>query len=401
MASKLFYQDPYIQTFRTEIVNQRQDEQGNWYVVLKETAFYPTGGGQPYDTGTLNGIKVTAVEEINGEIRHYLEQPMSNLADPVFGQIDWDRRFDHMQQHAGQHILSAAFEELFQIKTVSFHLGSEVLTIDLDTPELTEKIALQAERLANQIILENRPIETKWLTEEEVKKYPLRKELSVTDNIRLVIIPEFDYNGCGGTHPSSTGQVGSIKILKWETQRKKIRVQFVCGNRVLKQLHIKQNVLIELTQILNAPEIKAAEAASRLLEKNKELEKDLGEAQDQLLQFEAVQLLGETQTIGGNIMITKVFLNRPLKELQNMARLITEKNSEVIVVFVSKNEQQLQFVSASGGEVVLDLRRVGKEVFPLINGKGGGNSSFIQGGGEALLSPEDFIHKVLEKIREY
>ncbi|WP_313897576.1 alanyl-tRNA editing protein [Bacillus litorisediminis] len=161
------------------------------------------------------------MEDREGEIRHYLEKPIPDISQPVIGQIDWDRRFDHMQQHAGQHILSAAFEELFHMKTVSFHLGTEVLTIDLDTSELTEDIALQAENLANQIILENRPIETKWVTEEEAKKYRLRKELSVTDQIRLVIIPDFDYNGCGGTHPSSTGQVGSIKILNWEKQRKK------------------------------------------------------------------------------------------------------------------------------------------------------------------------------------
>ncbi|HWO75327.1 MAG TPA: DHHA1 domain-containing protein [Bacillus sp. (in: firmicutes)] len=340
------------------------------------------------------------MEDREGEIRHYLEKPIPDISQPVIGQIDWDRRFDHMQQHAGQHILSAAFEELFHMKTVSFHLGTEVLTIDLDTSELTEDIALQAENLANQIILENRPIETKWVTEEEAKKYRLRKELSVTDQIRLVIIPDFDYNGCGGTHPSSTGQVGSIKILNWEKQRKKIRVQFVCGNSVLKQLHKKQKVLNELSQILNASEWQAVEAARRLLDKNKELEKSLGQAQELLIHQEAIQLLEETKSVAGNTVITKAFINRPLKELQNMARLIAEKNREVIVVLTAKNQHQLQMVCACGSEGKLDLKQLGKEVFPLINGKGGGNSSFIQGGGETYLSQEEFIDMVLEKIRQ-
>ena len=399
MGTKLFYLDPYIQSFKTEMVKQQQDKQGNWYVLLQETSFYPTGGGQPNDTGSLNDIKVIGVEEIGGEIRHYLEQPLPGITKAVVGLIDWERRFDHMQQHAGQHILSAAFEELFQLKTVSFHLGAEISTIDLETEDLPEDIACQAESLANQIILENRPIETKWVTADEVKQYPLRKELSVTENIRLVIIPDFDYNGCGGTHPSSTSQVGSIKILKWETQRKKIRLQFVCGTRVLKQLHIKQKVLNELSQILHTPEQKTAEAAARLLEKNKELDKNLGQMQQLLMEQEAIQLLGETKTALGNTVITKAFANRPLKELQFMGRYIAEKNNEAIVVLVSSNDQQLQFVLACGSQVGIDLKQVGKKIFPLINGKGGGNPSFIQGGGEALLHSEAFIEKVLENLK--
>lgn len=248
-------------------------------------------GGQPHDTGTLNHIKVVNVEEINGEIRHFVEKPISEQNIDVTGVIDWERRFDHMQQHSGQHILSAAFEELFGYRTVSFHLGKEVLTIDLDIEELSEQKAMEAEKLANQIILENRPIETKWVTERELSKYPLRKQPSVTENIRLVIIPDFDYNGCGGTHPHSTGQVGAIKILDWERQRKRIRVQFVCGNRVLKQLGKKQKVIRELNALLNASEEEIITAASRLLDHAKETEKSLEEARENLLHYEAKELL--------------------------------------------------------------------------------------------------------------
>lgn len=138
MESKLYYQNAYIQTFSTRVVRQAEDEVGNSYIVLEQTAFFPTGGGQPHDVGTINDRRVLNAEEIQGEIRHYLEEPLLVTAKDIVGSINWNRRFDHMQQHAGQHILSAAFEQLFHYKTVSFHLGREILTIDLDTENLSE-----------------------------------------------------------------------------------------------------------------------------------------------------------------------------------------------------------------------------------------------------------------------
>ena len=156
MENKLFYKDSYIKSFTAQIVNKGKDENGNDYLVLDQTAFYPTGGGQPHDVGTIENIKVINVEEVEGEIRHYLEGELEDISPSVYGVIDWDRRFDHMQQHAGQHILSAAFENLFEYKTVGFHLGNEILTIDLETESLTETEAEKAEQLANEIILENR-----------------------------------------------------------------------------------------------------------------------------------------------------------------------------------------------------------------------------------------------------
>lgn len=229
MEQKLYYQDAYLQTFSAKVRKQTQDESGNWFVVLDRTAFYPTGGGQPFDIGTLNDIQVLNVEEIEGEIRHYIDRPIAETEEKIFGVIDWQRRFDHMQQHAGQHILSATFEELFEFETVSFHLGKEVLTIDLNTDELKEEQAQQVEIRANQIILENQPIDTRWVNSAELSQYKLRKRISVTEDIRLVIIPDFDYNGCGGTHPNSTGQVGSLKILDWERQKRKFEFNLYVG----------------------------------------------------------------------------------------------------------------------------------------------------------------------------
>ncbi|MDP4164911.1 MAG: alanyl-tRNA editing protein, partial [Bacillota bacterium] len=294
MKNKIFYRDAYICNFTSKIVKQAVDEDGRVFVVLEETAFYPTGGGQPHDVGTLNGIEVEDVEEIDGEIRHYVKMPLSEVGADVLGAIDWERRFDHMQQHSGQHILSAAFERLFNMKTLSFHLGKEVLTIDLGVEKLTEEDAWQAEELANRIILENRTIESKWVTEQELENYHLRKKIAVTDNIRLVIIPDFDDNGCGGTHPDSTGQVAAIKILDWEKQKNNTRLRFICGSRVRKQLYQKQEILTQLSPLLNAPEETLVSAVRRQLEVVKDLEKALDATKETLLRYEASECLKQS-----------------------------------------------------------------------------------------------------------
>lgn len=388
---KLYYEDPYIKTFETELVYQGADDKERVYAVLKESAFYPTGGGQPHDEGTLNNIKVVDVEEVEGEIRHYLEGELDSSTSGVSGEIDWKRRFDHMQQHAGQHILSAAFEELYGYKTVSFHLGRETLTIDLEISELPVQHAEEAERLANAIILENRPIESRWVSAEEASKFPLRKKLSVSEDIRLVIIPEFDYNGCGGTHPTSTGQVSGVKILDWERQKKKIRVQFVCGSRILTQLQTKHEITRSLSQLLNSPEKDLLSAASRLIENGKDLEKQLEEAKETLLAFEAKEML----TAGEGNSVSKVFEGRTIQELQKLARLIASQSENADVILINETADKLQFVCARGADSESDMKNLSAELLQRINGKGGGNPQFAQGGGEKLMSGEDLLQYAL------
>ena len=389
MQSKLYYQDAYIQTFTAQVLKQEFDESGRYYLVLNQTAFYPTGGGQPHDTGLIAGRTVIDVEEVNGEIRHYLDAPIEVTDSLVSCGIDWERRFDHMQQHAGQHILSAAFDHLFGYKTVGFHMGNENLTIDLETEELTNEEAQEAEELANKIILENRPIETKWVTEEELSQYELRKETKVKEDIRLVIIPDFDYNGCGGTHPKATGEVSAIKILDWEKQRKNIRIQFACGLRVIKKLGEKQNVLLQLTNLLNAPEKEMPQAVTRLLDNEKLLAKALEQSKEALLQYEARELAGEGQAV-----IAKVFENRTIQELQKLARMIVSEQENQLVFFVSTDGTRIQVVCAKGKARTEKMNQLIGEILPLINGKGGGSDSFAQGGGEALLTGEEILAKL-------
>ena len=398
-TEKLYYQNQYIRSFTASLQKSEKDEQGRFYAVLDQTAFYPTGGGQPYDAGTINNVKVIDVEEVVGEIRHYIEKPMVEKNECVC-EIDWDRRFDHMQQHSGQHILSAAFDHLFGYKTVSFHLGKEICTIDIETTNLTEEEALQAEKIANSIILDNRPIEAKWVTENELESYSLRKELSVSENIRLVIIPDFDYNGCGGTHPKSTGEVSSIKILHWEKQKKNIRVYFVCGNRVIQQFHEKHKIIQGLMTILSAPQEKLVEAANRVLENSKELDKTIAELKMKLLELEANQLINGAKEFNKHKLVKVIFTNRSMAELQQLGKTIVANTDNIVVLLINEQDNKIQLVCARSKDVKINMNNAIKQILPMINGKGGGSDSVAQGGGDQTMASEELMNELCKAISE-
>ncbi|MDM5331837.1 DHHA1 domain-containing protein [Ureibacillus composti] len=394
MRELFYYQDSMIKDFTAKVVRTGVDLDGRPYVVLSNTAFYPTGGGQPHDTGFINELKVIDVEKVDEEIRHYIEGELSTLTEEVRGVLDWARRFDHMQQHTGQHILTAAFVELFDFATVSFHLGSELVTIDLNTEHVTDEQLTLAENRANEIILENRPIETKWVTKEELSHYHLRKDVAVDEDIRLVIIPDFDYNGCGGTHPYSTGLVSSIKIMGTEKMKKNIRVSFVCGKRVLDQLAMRKRVLSDVARQLSVPEETAYEALTKVLHSAKANEKALSEAHDALLEYEAKELLKNNQ----HPLVAITFQNRTVQTLQKLARFIVSQNNEAIALLVSENEDKLQFVAARGSNVARSMKEVCGAILPLINGKGGGNDAFVQGGGEKSIPANEVLQLMKNTI---
>lgn len=393
LKDRIYYQNVYKKTFKARIVGDGVDLEGRPYVVLSNTAFYPTGGGQPHDTGTIEGVRVIDVEEVDGEIRHFLDEELHSQKE-VEAAIDWERRLDHMQQHAGQHILTAAFVRLFGFQTVSFHLGKGLVSIDLDVESVTAEQMAAAEKLANDIILENRPIETKWVTEDELSEFSLRKQVSVTDEIRLVIIPDFDDNGCGGTHPSSTGQVGLLKIISTEMQKRKVRVHFVCGDRVLQQLHRKHEELSAASKLLSAPEDGVRSAIERLLSSHHELEKSLEKTNEELLSFEAKHLL---EMKNGNI-VKGSFTERTVQELQKLARMIVAEDNSVIVFLAAENEDRLQFVAARGASISPSMKLVSAAVLPHLNGKGGGNDAFVQGGGERKMAAEELLNVMVNTI---
>ncbi|MDI7743118.1 DHHA1 domain-containing protein [Lysinibacillus fusiformis] len=397
MKELFYYQDAMMQHFTAEVI-RTGIENTRPYIVLSNTAFYPTGGGQPHDTGIIDGLPVVDVEKVDDEIRHYIEGDLDALEGPrgeVTGRIDWKRRFDHMQQHCGQHILTASFVELFNLPTVSFHLGTELVTIDIEASEITEEQLAQVEKRANEIVLENRPIETKWVSKEELSDFPLRKDVSVDEDIRLVIIPDYDYNGCGGTHPTSTGQVGLIKIMGTEKMKKNTRVSFVCGNRVLNQLAMRKNVLSDIARQLSVPEESAAIALRKVLDDGKTMEKALEDAKNQLLEYEAKELVAASVDTG---LIAASFENRSVQDLQKLGRAVISQFGEGICLLVAENEDKLQFIAARGSGVEKSMKEISGAILPLMNGKGGGNDAFVQGGGEKSISAKELLAEMKKLV---
>lgn len=391
MKNLLYYQDAMKQEFTANVLKTGVED-GRSYIVLDNTAFYPTGGGQPHDTGWINEIEIIDVEKIDEEIRHYTHADVSIISGEITGKLNWSRRFDHMQQHTGQHILTAAFVELYDIPTTSFHLGEGLVTIDLNVTAITEEQLEAVENRVNAIILENRPIETKWVTKEELSQYNLRKDVKVDEDIRLVIIPDYDYNGCGGTHPTATGQVGMLKILATEKMKQQIRVHFVCGNRVRTQLAMRKQVLTDVARQLSAPEENAAEALRKFVQATKVTEKNLTEAQDALLEYEAKDLAKQQ-------IAAAHFENRSIQQLQKLARFITLENPNAVALLVAENLDKIQFVAARGSEQTRSMKDISAAALPLINGKGGGNDALVQGGGEKVTTPEALLDVMKAVLR--
>ncbi|HDX9588439.1 TPA: alanyl-tRNA editing protein [Bacillus pseudomycoides] len=398
MKHKLFYANPYLQTFTAQITKQDRDKDDNLYVVLTQTAFYPTGGGQPHDTGQLNQIPVINVEEIDGEIRHYITEEIH--ADKVTGNVSWKRRFDHMQQHAGQHILSAIFWDHFNIPTIGFHLGREIVTIDLETSDLSIETTEEAAYLANQIVLENRPITVRWVNLEEAKQLPLRKEPTVTENIRVVLIENLDYNGCGGTHPKQTGEVGPIQIINWERHKGNIRLTFVCGWRAIELMQRNQSLVKDAAQQLHSKENDIPNKIKQLLSAQKENEKALQAANEKLILVEANELLQQAEETSYGKQIAVSYTERSMQELAKLAAILIEKDDHIITFLVTENVENLQCICACGNAVTQNMNTLLKAALPLIEGKGGGNPKSARGGGKATVTGEAFLSHLIHIQKE-
>ncbi len=397
LEQKLYYTDAYKQDFTTKVIKQDYDKDGNLYVILNETAFYPTGGGQPHDTGTLNGIAVLGVEEVDEEIHHFIAEQLHT--EEVEGKINWERRFDHMQQHAAQHILSAAFWDYFHIPTIGFHLGKETVTIDLETENLHAETVEKAVQIANNIVFENHPILIKWMNLEEAKTLPLRKEPTMTENIRVVMIENFDYNGCGGTHPKRTGEVGPIQVLGWERNRGGIRLTFIAGWRTLKLMGQQQQIMKDVSKQLNSSEADIPVKVAQLLTSQKETEKAMQTMNEKLLYAEANELLQQPTKIHAGILISKVFTNRSMQEIAKLSAIITEQQEHAITYFVIENEDKLQCILACGKTVTLDMNALLKEALPTIEGKGGGNKKSARGGGKAIMTGDEFLNQLVSSLQ--
>ncbi|MCR8644290.1 DHHA1 domain-containing protein [Paenibacillus sp. N1-5-1-14] len=370
MTMKLYYDNAYTTDWETTITQKLEKEDG-FFVTLEKTAFYPHGGGQPCDFGTIQGIPVLDVISVEDQILHQVERlPEEN---EVACQLDWNRRFDHMQQHSGQHLLSAITRDLFQFKTVSFHLGTDYCSIDIETPELklTQLDAIEHE--VNKHIYKNHAITSYFVTEEELSKLNLVKETSIKENIRIVEMAGIEYNACGGTHVLSTGELGMIKLLKTEKLKGNTRIYFKCGYRALAETKENQRILGTLTNKLKTSKEEMVERIEKWEQEQKQLQFDLNAYKNKLDEYTAQELIAASQ----GPLITHIYEDKSMQDLQNLANKITSLSS-CIVLLVTKFENKV--VLAQQGQDDFACGAFYKTHVSSYNGKGGGSQTQAQAG---------------------
>jgi alanyl-tRNA synthetase len=384
MTDRLYYNDSFLYNFDAEI--RSVVETPRPAVILDRTAFYPTSGGQIHDTGWLiladDKHHVTEVVDAeDGRVVHYLDAPLKNLqpGTRVRGEIDPARRRDHMQQHSAQHVLSAAFVRLFNMPTVSFHMADDYCSIDLDTPGLGKDQVESAERLANEVVLENRAVDIQFVTRDEAEKLGLRKlPPTERDQLRLIDIHDFDLTACGGTHVSNTGQIGSILLRKSEKVRQGYRVEFVAGQRAVSTARRDFSTLTETAALFSAHIYDVPQQARKSLDEIKTLRKQREQSQDELAAAQAATLLAEATETHGRKLIVRTFPDRDLNFLKLLAQKLTRESPAIALLATESPQPALVFAQSAGQPH--DMGALLKETMAKLGGRGGGSKDIAQGG---------------------
>lgn len=384
MTELLFQNNSYIRQFHSRIKKTIPLPNGSVGVVLEHTAFYPEGGGQPSDHGQINGLPVTDVYREGTDIIHVMsELPPTETVEAA---IDWARRFDHMQQHTGQHILSAACHELFGAATVGFHMGAQSSQIDLDLPGFTDEELKSAEQAANELLVRNKAVSIHQATPATLHEYPLRKPPAKDfAAIRLIEIAGIDCCPCGGTHVAATGEIGMIKIRSWERKNNAIRLDFVCGYRALADYQYKNLLIQELSGRLSAPGPQLLAAFDKLLAKADETSRQLAAARQELSIQLADNLYRQAEPVKGIKIIAYQLANSSPAEVAGLARQLVSFPATVALLagFAGDNSKVHLVFSCSPG-LNLNMGAILKAALPLIEGKGGGSGTSAQGGGPAV-----------------
>ena len=403
-TERLYWKDAYLRRFEARVV-AIGDYAGKPAVTLDATAFYPEGGGQPADRGTLGGVPVIDMQEKNGEIYHILGQSPEGAAletgARVSGEIDWARRFDYMQQHSGQHIISGGFWRLCQAETVSWHLGEEYTSIDIALPTLVPDVAAEVERASNEVLWDDLSIEANIYAPDEVEKLGLRRGPKVESDIRIVSIGDWDAIGCGGTHVLSAGRVGSINIRRWETRGSVTRVEFLCGERALADYRRKTRVTTALGQLLAAPLDKLEDAGAQMFQANLALRQDLEKANNELLTREAGELLSRaTPSIQDHPIVCALLPPRDVAEARYLASRIAEAGGVALLGASSPDGSRASLIFACEKTFPLDLNNVLKQVLPYVDGRGGGQKFSAQGGGPNVAGLRPALDQAMELLMQ-
>jgi len=377
VSERLYYEDPYLQEFDAEVVHGVTLDDGRTAVILDRTAFYPTSGGQPFDTGSLGAVAVVEVIERDaGEVLHVVDRPLT--PGPVHGRVDFERRFDHMQQHTGQHVLSAAFARLFSVRTESFHLGAAASTIDL-AREVTPAEIERAEGAANAVVWEDRPVTIRYADADEAARLPLRKESARSGRLRLIEVDEYDLSACGGTHVRRTGAIGVIAVSAWERFRGGTRVEFLCGGRALRSHRSLRDIVLAATRVLSVAAEEVPAAIDRSQSETRDVKRRAKELEQRQARFDADALAAAAGQDGTQDAIVAVVDGADANLLKIMATRIAERPGHTAVLLSAPPPSFV--VVARAADVQCDAAAVLKQLVTRFGGKGGGRPELAQGGG--------------------
>lgn len=380
MTNRLYYTDPYCRTFNAT-VSRAFEHEGRPAVTLDRTAFYPSSGGQLFDTGRFGSARVVETVDADGDVIHVLSAALA-AGVAVTGEIDWTRRFDHMQQHTGQHVLSAAFDGLFDSLTVGFHMGADVSTIDLARDQAPVEIERAVDD-ANGIVSEDRPVSIRFVSQAEAATLSLRKASAREGTLRLVDISGFDLSACGGTHVERTGAIGVIVALSWERLRGGSRVTFACGGRALRMYRDAVAGGVRALSVLPG-ELPAA--VDRVLVESKGLRKDIKGLQEKLAAYEGARLVADAEEIGGVRLLVQSIEGWDVAGLKALAVAATA-SARACVALMSAVPPVSLVVACSAGAPV-DANVVLQQLASRFGGRGGGRPELAQGGGLVAPVPE-------------
>ena len=377
MTRKLYWENPYLHEAESEIV-KREKKDGKIYLTLNRTIFYPDmSGGQPGDIGSINGEPVLQTMERNGDLVHVLAKDISGKSARM--EIDPSHRQDLMQQHTGQHLLSGVLYNLMAAETISFHLGDDYSTIDVTADDLSQEDEERAELLCNKIIQSNFHVKSYFVDNEKIKQIPVRKAPSVNEDIRVVEIDGFDYSPCGGTHVSQTGELGILKIMKWERYKGNIRIQFLVGGRAFKDYATRFNSIKAISSLLSAGHVDIESKVSKIYEDRASLEKQNRELKKELLEIKSSSIVENASEVQGVRIAGEIFDHYDFKELSNLSSHISSSYENTVQIYGISNDGLGQFIISKTKDVNVDLQKIYSSLSSRFKVKGGGNSNTVQG----------------------
>ena len=396
MTQRLYYSDSFLQHFSSLVTDIRElsrtDGQSVWQIALKQTAFYPTSGGQPHDLGVLRAtsrsgavleVPVVGVEEDEqGEVWHQTLKPLT-AGTEVRGKIEWSRRLDHMQQHSGQHLLSAIFMRELNAPTVSFHLGETSSTIDLAVDTVAHHSLERVERIVNELIAEDRAVTVRNVDRGEADELlsagELRKLPERTGTIRLIEIANCDLNACGGTHVRATGQIGGLLIRSMERVRQGVRVEFVCGLRAVAAARQDFSTLTQSASMLSTPRAEVPAGIERLQADAKSGAKELRKLREELATYHAIRLAVEEQIVNHLRLVRRVFADRDADYVKLVASRLVASVPQTVALMVSTHQEPALVVLARSGDLEFHAGNMMKEALASMGLRGGGSADLAQG----------------------